>query len=361
MTTISATEQLRPRRRRLSGATRVWLLTAVLAASSAALFGKVVVHLEPIDGRIDVPWSIFAIAFLITEAFVVHVHFRKEAHTFSMTELALVLGLFMVTPSQLVVAHLVGALAALAVVRRQRLIKLAFNLSLFTLSTGIAVTTFSTLAAGAALGEPRSWVAALVAVTLAGLVGVLLVTVVISLAEGESKLHELPMLSLIAVITSLANGGLALVAVELLRVNPSAVVLLLIPVAAIVIAFRAYTSQHARHERLEFLYDSMRTTQSAQDFDTAVKEVLRAARRMLRAEYAELVLLPGSDRERAVRSSIIDSFVAEMLLRTARSLSLPGSRTSSAYSARSMRRAARSTSLTAVSKSCADCVVRIES
>jgi diguanylate cyclase (GGDEF)-like protein len=304
VTTMSATDEGRPRKRRLSGAARVWLLTAVLAAASAALFGKVVTNLAPIEGQIHVPWSLFAIAFLITEAFVVHVHFRKEAHTFSMTELALVLGFFMVTPSQLVVAHLIGAVAALAVVRRQRLIKLAFNLSLFTLSTGLAVTTFSTLAGGAAMGDPRSWVAALVAVTLAGLVGVLLVTVVISLAEGESKLHELPMLSVIAVITSLANGGLALVAVELLRLNPSAVVLLLIPVAAIVVAFRAYTSQHARHERLEFLYDSMRTTQSAQDFDTAVKEVLRAARRMLRAEYAELVLLPGSDSERAVRSSI---------------------------------------------------------
>ena len=126
----------------------------------------------------------------------------------------------------------------------------------------------------------------------------------ISLAEGESKFHELPMLTVIAVITSLANGGLALVAVELLRFNPPAVVLLLIPVAAIVIAFRAYTSQHARHEHLEFLYDSMRTTQSAQDFDAAVKEVLRAAGRMLRAEFAELVLLPGSASERAVRSRI---------------------------------------------------------
>ena len=146
---MSATGEA-PRKRRLSGATRVWLLTALIAAASAALFGKVVVPLQPIEGQLYVPWSIFAIAFLITEAFVVHVHFRKEAHTFSMTELALVLGLFMVAPWQLVLAHLVGATAALAVVRRQRLIKLAFNLSLFTLSTGIAVTTFSALAGGAA-------------------------------------------------------------------------------------------------------------------------------------------------------------------------------------------------------------------
>ena len=71
--------------------------------------------------------------------------------------------------------------------------------------------------------------------------------------------------------------------------------LLLIPVAAIVIAFRAYTSQHARHQHLEFLYDSMRTTRSAQDFDAAVK-ILLAARRMLRAEFAELVLLPERER-----------------------------------------------------------------
>ena len=274
----------------------------------------VVFHLDPVEGQLDVPWLGFAAAFFVTEAYVVHVHFRKEAHTFSMTELALVLGLFMVSPAHLVVAHLLGALVALVVVRRQRLIKIAFNLSLFTLSTGIAVCAFHALAGGAGMGEPRSWLAALVAVILAGFVGVLLVTVVISLAEGESKLDELPMLTVIAVITSLANGGLALVAVELIRLNPSAVVLLLIPVAAIVIAFRAYTSQHARHQHLEFLYDSMRTTQSAQDFDTAVREVLLAARRMLRAEFAELVLLPGSASEQAVRSRI--SATEESMMQT---------------------------------------------
>jgi diguanylate cyclase (GGDEF)-like protein len=304
MSALSPAAEGGPRKRRLSGTTRVWLLTAIIAAVSAALFAGVVVNLRPIGGQVDVPWVLFALAFLITEGFVVHVHFRKEAHTFSMTELALVLGLFMVSPTELVVAHLVGALVALAVLRRQRLIKLAFNLALFTLSTGVAVSTFYALAGGQETGHPQTWLAALVAVTLAGVVGVALVTIVISLAEGESKLNELPMLTLIAVITSLANGGLALVAIELLRFNPPAVVLLLIPVAAIVIAFRAYTSQHARHERLEFLYDSMRTTQSAQDFNAAVREVLLAARRMLRAEFAELVLLPGSATERAVRSSI---------------------------------------------------------
>jgi diguanylate cyclase (GGDEF)-like protein len=305
MTTMPATgDGGRARRLRLSGTTRVWLLTALIAFASAALYGVIVVRLNPIAGQIDSPWLLFAAAFVATEAFVVHVHFRKEAHTFSMTELALVLGLFMVAPSELVLAHLFGAAIALIVVRRQRLIKIAFNLSLFTLSTGISVCVFYALAGGSATGDPQSWVAALVAITFAGFVGVLLVTVVISLAEGESKFEELPMLTVIAVITSLANGGLALVAVELLRFNPPAVALLLIPVAAIVIAFRAYTGQHARHQHLEFLYDSMRTTQSAEDFDTAVREVLLAARRMLRAEFAELVLLPGNASESAARSRI---------------------------------------------------------
>ena len=58
----------------------------------------------------------------------------------------------------------------------------------------------------------------------------------------------------------------------------------------------------------------MRTTQSAQDFDTAVREVLLAARRMLRAEFAELVLLPGSASEQAVRSRI--SATEESMMQT---------------------------------------------
>ena len=289
---------------RLTGTSRIWLLTSGMAAASVAVFVLEIRGLPAVDLEVDVPWWFFAVGFLATEAYVVHVHFRREAHTFSMTELVLTLGLFMVAPAQLVLAHLVGATVALLGIRRQRPIKAAFNLALFTLSTCVAIAVFHTLAGGAGAGDPRMWMAALVAVSISALLGVALVSAVIALTEGESSLRDITKLAIFAVVSALANAGLAIIAVELLRDNPPAVILLFVPVTAIVVAFRAYARQHARHETLEFLYDSMRATQSARDFDAAVSQVLLAARRMLRAEYAELLLLPNVPTEKVVRARL---------------------------------------------------------
>src|SRR5262249_16109478 len=51
----------------------------------------------------------------------------------------------------------------------------------------------------------------------------------------------------------------------------------------------------------EFLYESMRATQGAPEFGLAVGQLLVAARRLLRAEYAEILLTPASDGEGPLR------------------------------------------------------------
>jgi diguanylate cyclase (GGDEF)-like protein len=60
--------------------------------------------------------------------------------------------------------------------------------------------------------------------------------------------------------------------------------------------------QREQREHVEFLYESMRATQGAPEFGLAVGQLLVAARRLLRAEYAEILLLPVSDEEGPLRS-----------------------------------------------------------
>ena len=67
---------------------------------------------------------------------VVHIHVRRQAHTLSLTEAPLVLGIVFFSPLVVVGARLVGSSASLVVGRRQPPIKLLFNLSLFALETG---------------------------------------------------------------------------------------------------------------------------------------------------------------------------------------------------------------------------------
>jgi diguanylate cyclase (GGDEF)-like protein len=60
--------------------------------------------------------------------------------------------------------------------------------------------------------------------------------------------------------------------------------------------------QREQREHVEFLYESMRATQGAPEYGLAVGQLLVAARRLLRAEYAEILLLPASENEGPLRS-----------------------------------------------------------
>jgi len=92
--------------------------------------------------------SAFALVplFALSEVFVVHLHTRRSAHTISLVEIPLVIGLLYVSPLPLVLAHLVGGGVALAFHRGQRAVKLAFNLASFVLQDGVAILCFVALA-----------------------------------------------------------------------------------------------------------------------------------------------------------------------------------------------------------------------
>ena len=71
-----------------------------------------------------------------------------------------------------------------------------------------------------------------------------------------------------------------------------AAVLLVVPLVTVFLAYRAYTSEREKHERLELLYQSSRILQHSPELDSALAALLRHAREMFRAERAEILLWP---------------------------------------------------------------------
>ena len=94
-----------------------------------------------------IPWWGLALGFLAAERCVVHLHFRRSAHSFSLGDLPLVFGLLFASPIDLVIAGLVGPIVVLLIDRRLPAIKVVFNIAQFTLTTCLAVIVFHTLAA----------------------------------------------------------------------------------------------------------------------------------------------------------------------------------------------------------------------
>src|SRR5262249_28410768 len=130
---VEAIEADGPRRAGRSRAPLGWVLalSLVIAAVATAMYIGPVHHLSNTGVPLHIPWSVFALGYAASEFTVVHIEFRRDAHSVSLNEIPLVVALVFLSPGHLLLAHLLGAGAVLILHRRQAVVKLIFNLSHF--------------------------------------------------------------------------------------------------------------------------------------------------------------------------------------------------------------------------------------
>ena len=180
---------------------------------------------------------VLAVSFGVAEVFVMHIRIARHAQTFSLAEIPLA-GLAFTTPGGLVLAQTVGVGIALAIHRRQKPLRLTFNVAQRACTTLLAVVFFavcrSALPAGAVL-----WVSFFGATLLADLVGAMLINLAIGLSDDKIKLLD----QVIGLGTSLtvANTALGIVGVMVFLQQPAAVLLVVAPAATTYLAGKAFT------------------------------------------------------------------------------------------------------------------------
>jgi hypothetical protein len=101
--------------RRVPVTARIWLLTVSLAAIATTIY-LLLLRGHP-GPRVDfhIPWPVMAFAVALAELRVVEVHFRRETHSFSLSEFPAVVGMFFLNPGEYLSALLVGSAAALII------------------------------------------------------------------------------------------------------------------------------------------------------------------------------------------------------------------------------------------------------
>lgn len=275
---------------RLSGTRRVVLLNLLIVGSAALIYARYVHDLVPLRTEFSIPWWAMVVLFYLDEIMVVHLKFKRDAYSFSLAEIPLILGLFFASPQALVLGQLLGALLALGLNRRQSLLKLVFNTSHYVLEVCVACLIFFALVPRADALGLLGWVAAIAASFAASYLSVLMVAVAISLSEGSLRLDTLPKGLTYATVATSTTSCLALLGATVMWFRPEAAVLLVVPAALLFVAYRAYLDQLDKRESVEFLYESTRMTQSHLEVDAAVGALLRQARDMFRAEVAQVVL-----------------------------------------------------------------------
>jgi diguanylate cyclase (GGDEF)-like protein len=283
-------------------AVRVRAFTLGIGVLAAVLYFAVVRHLPALPVEWTIPWPLAALCFYLGETNVVEVHFLRERHSFSLSELPGIVFLFLLTPQDYVLACVVGTGFALLSDRGQSGVKRAFNLAQFTLAAMIALIIFHSLATTVPPGPPE-WLAAFLAAGATSALEATLVATAISLSGGTPQFRQLPNMLSFSEMVAMANASLATLAVMVLWINPLSIVLLAVPTIIVFVAYRAYMREREKHERLELLYESSRLLHYAPELDSAIGALLDHARRMFRAERAELLLFPDPSIEAALRSS----------------------------------------------------------
>ena len=278
---------------------RVWALNALLGLAALGLYLLVAGQVRLAAPGVAIPWALFAVMFCIAEGWRVYVHFRRNAHSFSLSELPLVLGLYFASPQTLVSSRMVGGLIALWLIRRHPPIKVAFNLALYAIEAEVAMLLLSVLAPLRNVQTAESWAIILAIVAIVAVLGFSLTAVVISLAEGNLTRSQMARGYLFSIGAGLVNACLAIQAAVALSRDAAELWLLCLPVIGVAGAYLLYTSEYQKRQRIQHLYECSDLLQRTAVADAAVPELLAQISQVFRAEMAEVVLLPvatGSGR-----------------------------------------------------------------
>src|SRR3954451_5056656 len=309
---ITSPEQAVPARRRVSPVVAVSVYGLVLAAIAAAIFLTSVKGQPPL-AEPHLPWWVIAIAWVVAEACVVHLQFRRSAHSFSLADLPFVFGLLFASGGHFLAGALIGAGIAYAI--RLPPIKIFFNLAQLALSVCVAVVLLRALAVPGDALEPTTWLGLYLATMVSGALTIGCIAGAIAITEGGMSRRTLGQMFGMDVVVTATNSSIAIAAAIVVATDPRAMTVLLVPARSVFALSLAYVHERQRHEQLEFLYEANRSLSRSPEVAEAIEGLLARSLEAFRSEIAEVVLFsadgtplrtsygPGDERATMVQAS----------------------------------------------------------
>jgi diguanylate cyclase (GGDEF)-like protein len=241
---------------------------------------------------------VLAVAFGLSELAVVHVPVGRNSWTLSLSDVPLVVGLFVLAPVPFLVARLAGAAVPLALRHRGSLHKLVFNLAWYSVEASLALLVWHAVqAAGHELG-PVTWLASAAVTVATDLAGTALIGLAIA-ADSGSRFAPREVLSEANPLVALVNASAALVIVYVVTVDWRALWTVGVLIALLGFAQRSHNRLRRRTESLEQLTTFTGEVGGQLDVDAAAATALVWMTKALKAEVAELTLtsaFAGADR-----------------------------------------------------------------
>jgi diguanylate cyclase (GGDEF)-like protein len=266
------------------------LLLVVMLGAGLWMDASVLHLFDHPDLGLGVAFVLAAVAFALGEAVVLHVELGKNAHTVSLAELTLAVSLFFVPTAQLPLARLIGGGAVLVLVRRQRPLKVGFNLALWVLDVAVATAVFQALGGALHTGFRGLVLPAVVAAVTSAVVDSLAVNAVIALTSHE--LEPLRALRFVetCVLNALACGTGAIVCVAALAYSPWLLAPMALVIGLFLFGYHHFPVLRAQHTNVKVLYDFAGQLSRTPHGEQVLTTVLSRVGELLRAERAALYL-----------------------------------------------------------------------
>jgi diguanylate cyclase (GGDEF)-like protein len=252
--------------------------------------------LVPLAEPVDVlPLVAVFLGLVAAESFSVELEFRKQTFAWSLSELAFVMALVTVGPAWTAIAWAV-AVGLVVLAQGYSRPKAAFNVSLVVLEVCVAVGVLRLLPAGD-ISEPATWIAYLVAVLVASVIGAGFIAAAITVTQGypgrtlwTSLFVPVLMITPVSVIVGLA-------VLLLVSVTPWAWLLIAPLLVTLALLYRRYAAVTREGHSVERVYDFARRVEQVPPDEVGTRQIVEAVRELLNADRVALWLPPYLDEE----------------------------------------------------------------
>lgn len=295
----------------------LWAYVLAVAAAALCAYPLLVRDYGPFETNDYWAALLLFVATPAAESLVVHFRFHRSAHSFSLLELPLTVGILTTSPLLVVLAYGLGSGLVLRLRRRQPPIKLVFNTATFVLTATVAEFIFSSIPHPHSTFSEMTWLAVGTSVMTASALGTALVIGVITVAERKFQTSELPKSIAMGLMTASGGISIGIAAAMLASSSILAVLFITTPLLALFAANRAYESEHQRRESLQVVFDTSRTLTEEPESETALLQVLERCYQSMPCDFVAIyleygpesfvrLLVDGEGRHRtAVTSSIV--------------------------------------------------------
>jgi diguanylate cyclase (GGDEF)-like protein len=230
--------------------------------------------------------------FLLSGAVSLHVEFRRQINKIGLGEIPIVLGLFLVSPTTLLLLWLVASLLV-SVGKRRPPVKIMFNVALAAAEAAVAAAVFG-VAGVRDIGDFSAWLAAAAAIVVVTVMSIASVQVVIALTQGPPSWERILAHCALSLLIALLNTTIALIVLIVLKAEPRAAALLVLLCGIFLLAYRGYARSYRQHASLRRVYAFSRLLERVRSMDAPLESALNEARDILNASTVTLRLLGES-------------------------------------------------------------------